>query len=103
MCRQCLMCLLDRSATSILFGGHHSSYVFLVSHGYMFPKYRVSCGLALVPYCSMFLVRCTDIVSCKAQFVRLKLCPSRGVDVVAHSLVSHICCTGLGYIATRAL
>lgn len=62
MHRQCLMWLLDRRATSILFGGHHSSYVALVSHGYMFPKYRVPCGLAPVPYCSAFLVGCADVV-----------------------------------------
>jgi hypothetical protein len=62
MRRQCLMWLLDRRATGILFGGHHSSSVVLVSHGYMFPKYCVPCGLALVPYCSAFLVRCADVV-----------------------------------------
>jgi hypothetical protein len=67
MCRQCLMWPLDRRATNILFGGYHSSYVALVSHGYMFPKYCVPRTVLLSVPCALRGRRV------KVSLLRLKL------------------------------
>jgi hypothetical protein len=77
VCSLCSMWLLDRRATSILFGAHHSSYVALVSHGYLFPRYRVRCGLALVPL--LLSVLCVlALTLCKAQLAQTQTSPSSG-------------------------
>jgi hypothetical protein len=74
MCSLCFMWLLDRRVTSILFGAHHSSYVAFVSHGYLFPEYRVLCSLALVPV--LLSVPCVlTLTLCRAQLARTQTNP----------------------------
>jgi hypothetical protein len=70
VCSLCSMWLLDRRATSIFFGAHHSSYVALVSHGYLFPRYRVPLLLSVLCVPALTL--------CKAQLAQTQTSPSSG-------------------------
>jgi hypothetical protein len=91
VCSLCPMLLLDRRATSILFGAHHSSYVALVSHGYLFPRYRVHYGLALIPL--LLSVLCVlALTLCKAQLAQTQTSPSNGCGGL--SCVLHIAAPG---------
>ena|ERR1700733_4201052 len=85
MCSLCLMWLLDRRVTSILFGAHHSSYVALVSHSYLFPEYRVLCSLALVPV--LLSVPCVlALALCRTQLAQTQTSPSSGCcDELSHA------------------